>query len=96
MRAVIRWCLDNRAVVILFTLILMAGGILSATRIEEELLPSIQLCRVWPSQAVALAAVHGALTGTCVDIWSSCWTTSTSSGAIVGSGGAVPVGPLSL
>jgi HAE1 family hydrophobic/amphiphilic exporter-1 len=47
MRAVIRWCLDNRAVVILFTLILMAGGILSATRIEEELLPSIQLPTVF-------------------------------------------------
>src|SRR5579875_3224933 len=47
MRAIIRWCLGNRAVVIVFAAILMAGGAFSATRIDEELLPSIQLPTVF-------------------------------------------------
>ncbi|HZV50594.1 MAG TPA: efflux RND transporter permease subunit [Candidatus Dormibacteraeota bacterium] len=47
MRAVIRWCLGNRAVVILFAAILMAGGVFSLTRIDEELLPSIQFPAVF-------------------------------------------------
>jgi hypothetical protein len=57
---------------------------------------SIQLLSVWLSQSSALCAVHGASTGTSVAIWSSSATTAVSSGRISGSGGALPVGPVSL
>jgi HAE1 family hydrophobic/amphiphilic exporter-1 len=47
MRAIIRWCLGNRALVLLFAAILMGGGIVGAARIDEELLPSIQFPAVF-------------------------------------------------
>jgi len=47
MRTIIRWCLGNRAVVLLFAAVLMGGGIVGATRIDEELLPSIQFPAVF-------------------------------------------------
>jgi hypothetical protein len=50
---------------------------------------------VCESYSAALAVSHGASTGTSVDIWSSRATTAARSAAICGSGGAVPVAPLS-
>ena len=52
-----------------------------------------QVSKVWLSHSSALSAVHGASTGTCVDISSTSAMTATRSGRIVGSGGAPPVGP---
>jgi HAE1 family hydrophobic/amphiphilic exporter-1 len=42
MSSIVRWCLGNRAVVILFSLILMGAGAVSIVRINQELLPSVQ------------------------------------------------------
>jgi hypothetical protein len=50
---------------------------------------------VWLSYSAALAAVHGASTGTSFDSSSSCATTLTRSGVISGSSGALPVGRVS-
>jgi HAE1 family hydrophobic/amphiphilic exporter-1 len=36
-----RWCLSNRSVVVLLTIILMAGGAVSATQLNQQLLPNI-------------------------------------------------------
>ncbi|MDQ6773072.1 MAG: efflux RND transporter permease subunit, partial [Candidatus Dormibacteraeota bacterium] len=47
MYRIVGWCLDNRAVVILFTLILMVGGGVSAFRLNQELLPSIDFPQVF-------------------------------------------------
>ncbi len=47
MQAIVRWCLGNRAVVILFSLILMGAGLVSAFRINQELLPSIEFPAVF-------------------------------------------------
>ncbi len=47
MHAIVRWCLGNRAVVILFTLILMGAGVASMFRINQELLPSVQFPTVF-------------------------------------------------
>ena len=52
-----------------------------------------QVSRVWLSHSSALAACHGAATGTWVDIWSISARTAARSGRMVGSGGAPPVGP---
>jgi HAE1 family hydrophobic/amphiphilic exporter-1 len=41
LRPIIRWCLSNRSVVVLLTLILMAGGAVSATQLNQQLLPNI-------------------------------------------------------
>ena len=56
----------------------------------------IHVSSVWPSHAAACGAFHGASTGTEVDIESSFETTVARSSRIVGSGGALPVGPVSL
>jgi hydrophobic/amphiphilic exporter-1 (mainly G- bacteria), HAE1 family len=42
MHVIVRWCLGNRAVVILFGLILMAAGTISIFKINQELLPSVE------------------------------------------------------
>ncbi|HEY7202028.1 MAG TPA: efflux RND transporter permease subunit, partial [Candidatus Dormibacteraeota bacterium] len=42
MQAIVRWCLANRAVVVLFSLILMGAGTFSIFRINQELLPSVE------------------------------------------------------
>ena len=42
MRSIVRWCLDNRAVVLLFTVILMGAGVVSMFQLRQELLPSIE------------------------------------------------------
>src|SRR5260370_38772528 len=47
MHAIVRWCLHNRAVVILFSLILMGAGIVSIFRINQELLPSVEFPAVY-------------------------------------------------
>jgi HAE1 family hydrophobic/amphiphilic exporter-1 len=41
LRPIIRWCLSNRSVVVLLTIILMAGGVVSATQLNQQLLPNI-------------------------------------------------------
>ena len=45
MRLIIRWCLNNRPVVLLFTLIVMAAGLVSVFRLNQEVLPSVE----WPA-----------------------------------------------
>jgi HAE1 family hydrophobic/amphiphilic exporter-1 len=47
MHAIVRWCLGNRAVVILFTLILMGGGTYSIFHLNQELLPSVDFPSVF-------------------------------------------------
>jgi HAE1 family hydrophobic/amphiphilic exporter-1 len=47
MNTIVRWCLGNRAVVILFSLILMAAGVVSIFRINQELLPSVEFPGVY-------------------------------------------------
>ena len=47
MHAVVRWCLANRPVVILFSLILMGAGVASIFRINQELLPSVEFPGVY-------------------------------------------------
>src|SRR5262249_60603447 len=47
MQAVVRWCLGNRPVVVLFSLILMGAGVLSIFRINQELLPSVEFPSVF-------------------------------------------------
>lgn len=47
MRSIVAWCLNNRPVVILFSLILMAAGVVSTFRINQELLPSIEFPGVY-------------------------------------------------
>lgn len=47
MQAIVRWCLGNRAVVVLFSLILMGAGVVSAFRINQELLPSVEFPAVF-------------------------------------------------
>jgi len=47
MHAIVRWCLGNRAVVILFSLILMGAGVFSIFRINQELLPSVDFPAVF-------------------------------------------------
>jgi hydrophobic/amphiphilic exporter-1 (mainly G- bacteria), HAE1 family len=47
MHAIVRWCLGNRAVVILFSLILMGAGTFSIFRINQELLPSVEFPSVF-------------------------------------------------
>jgi hydrophobic/amphiphilic exporter-1 (mainly G- bacteria), HAE1 family len=42
MQTIVRWCLGNRAVVVLFSLILMTAGVVSIFRINQELLPSVE------------------------------------------------------
>src|SRR5499427_4485724 len=47
MHVIVRWCLGNRAVVILFSLLLMGAGIFSIFRINQELLPSVDFPAVF-------------------------------------------------
>src|SRR5499427_2075246 len=47
MQAIVRWCLGNRAVVVLFSLILMGAGVISIFRINQELLPSVEFPSVF-------------------------------------------------
>ncbi|HEX2183011.1 MAG TPA: efflux RND transporter permease subunit, partial [Rubrobacteraceae bacterium] len=42
MGAVVRWCLENRSVVFLATIILVASGVYATTRLNQELLPEIE------------------------------------------------------
>src|SRR5499427_8740773 len=44
MRLIIRWCLSNRPVVLLFALIVMGAGIVSAFRLNQEVMPAVD----WP------------------------------------------------
>ncbi|MGH7870161.1 MAG: efflux RND transporter permease subunit, partial [Candidatus Dormibacteraceae bacterium] len=47
MSTVVRWCLTNRTVVILFSLILLVAGGISTFQINQELLPSIEVPSVF-------------------------------------------------
>jgi len=47
MHVIVRWCLGNRAVVVLFSLILMGAGVVSIFRINQELLPSVEFPAVF-------------------------------------------------
>src|SRR5215208_6491276 len=42
MESVVRWCLKNRSVVFLATIILIASGVYATTRLNQELLPDIE------------------------------------------------------
>ncbi len=46
-RPLVRWCLSNRAVVLLFGLILMGAGVAAIFRLNQELLPSIEFPEVY-------------------------------------------------
>jgi hydrophobic/amphiphilic exporter-1 (mainly G- bacteria), HAE1 family len=47
LQAIVRWCLTNRTVVVLFAVILMGVGIASVFRINQELLPSVEFPAVF-------------------------------------------------
>ena len=47
MYKIVRWSLSNRPVIVLFALILMGGGVVSAFRINQELLPSVEFPAVF-------------------------------------------------
>ncbi len=47
MRSIVRFCLSNRPVVLLFALILMASGAVSMFKLNQELLPSIEFPSVY-------------------------------------------------
>src|SRR5919112_4335045 len=42
MEKLVRWCLKNRSVVFLATVILIASGVYATTRLNQELLPDIE------------------------------------------------------
>jgi HAE1 family hydrophobic/amphiphilic exporter-1 len=44
---IVAWCLANRPVVILFSLLLMAGGVFSIFRLNQELLPDVSFPSVY-------------------------------------------------
>ncbi len=43
MESIVRWCLKNKSVVILATLLLVGSGAYATTRLNQELLPDISL-----------------------------------------------------
>jgi len=47
MHVIVRWCLGNRAVVVLFSLILMGAGTYSIFQLNQELLPSVEFPSVF-------------------------------------------------
>jgi len=47
MRLIIRWCLNNRPVVLLFALIVMGAGLVSVFRLNQEYLPPVELPAVF-------------------------------------------------
>lgn len=47
MRTLVRWCLGNRAVVVLFSIVLVGAGVTSVFRINQELLPSVEFPAVF-------------------------------------------------
>ena len=47
MRRVVSWCLENRAVVLLFGFVLMGAGVLSIFRLNQELFPSVDFPTVY-------------------------------------------------
>lgn len=42
MRGVVRWCLENKSIVFLATVILIVSGAYATTQLNEELLPDIE------------------------------------------------------
>ncbi len=47
MRRVVSWCLENRAVVLLFGFVLMGAGVLSIFRLNQELFPPVDFPTVY-------------------------------------------------
>lgn len=47
MQSIVRWCLSNRPVVILFTLILIGAGVAATFRLNQELLPNVEFPGVY-------------------------------------------------
>lgn len=47
MHSIVRWCLNNRPVVVLFSLVLMGAGVASTFRLNQELLPSVEFPQVY-------------------------------------------------
>jgi multidrug efflux pump subunit AcrB len=41
MKRIVRWCLGNKSVVILTTILLIGSGVYATTRLNQELLPDI-------------------------------------------------------
>lgn len=52
MQTVVRWCLQNKSVVLLATVILLAAGAYATTRLNQELLPEIEFGTVTVSTPV--------------------------------------------
>jgi multidrug efflux pump subunit AcrB len=57
MERIVRWCLKNRSVVFLATLILIASGVYATTRLNQELLPDIEFPIITVSTPVPGAGV---------------------------------------
>ena len=47
MQTIVRWCLSNRPVVILFGLILIGAGVGASFRLNQELLPNVEFPGVY-------------------------------------------------
>jgi hydrophobic/amphiphilic exporter-1 (mainly G- bacteria), HAE1 family len=52
MEKIVRWCLKNRSVVFLATVILIASGVYATTRLNQELLPDIEFPVITVSTSV--------------------------------------------
>jgi hydrophobic/amphiphilic exporter-1 (mainly G- bacteria), HAE1 family len=53
MERIVRWCLDNKSVVILATILLVGSGVYATTRLNQELLPDISFPIITISTPVA-------------------------------------------
>jgi hydrophobic/amphiphilic exporter-1 (mainly G- bacteria), HAE1 family len=53
MQRIVRWCLENKSVVILATILLIGSGIYATTRLNQELLPDISFPIITISTPVA-------------------------------------------
>ncbi len=53
MAGVVRWCLGNKSIVFLVTVILIVSGAYGATQLNEELLPDIDFPIITVSTPVA-------------------------------------------
>ncbi|MDQ6637562.1 MAG: efflux RND transporter permease subunit, partial [Candidatus Dormibacteraeota bacterium] len=47
MHSIVSWCLNNRPVVVLFSLVLMGAGVFSTFKLNQELLPSVEFPSVF-------------------------------------------------
>jgi HAE1 family hydrophobic/amphiphilic exporter-1 len=58
MQRIVRWCLKNKSVVILATILLIGSGVYATTRLNQELLPDISFPIITISTPMAGAGPH--------------------------------------